>query len=1090
MHARSGLLLRGVQAAGGRVHHQRSDSLPSVLVMRSRRSLPPRNSLSASVSSPPVFFLPRSLCRNNSSGTRSSHSSSLTFHRVPPASSTLERRTLRRPFASLSRLSHSGQSEWRRQPHGLCSSPPCFSSTFPTPSPPRKPGLFSFLSGLTQISSRGSRAAGSDELRPGLLQLPGVHTPEQLVRLGRQAVADCEAFLATGGAPTSSSSGSREEGKLSSPSSCPSSASSGEASDVSSSWKEARRAVQALDAVSNTLCKVADGSELLRQVHPDPRWKQAGAEVVAHVQDFMSRVNVNNKVYDKLHRLTEALGDSLSREAQAPSCLSLPSPSTSASSSPSTSYPSSSPPSSLSSSLSASPSSASSEDEGNMAEGDEGVGVSSAQTENAEKHRLTTEEILVLRSMRDAMEQQGVFLEPQVKDRYLRLLTEEATLAAGIAERQETPQSTEGFLVSTDVLLASGVPASLLAQLQGEKRSFFSPRRRPFCRRGGDQVLVAAHSELAHVILRQSADSGLRREVYELQRLPGKDDKETEKQLLRLLHLRQELAKLRGYPTWTAYAQRDGILKTPDKINAFLSRLLDALRPGVESDLKTLSVFGASSGLLRDAKGLDPWDLPFLLRAYSVRTPDGSTGARSISIRDLLEGMQSVVERLLGLRFVRAPTAKGETWHWSVLRYELHEAPSSRASRLFSFSPSSSASPPSSSLDASSSSLRGVLYLDLWARPSKTRLLAQFTVRGSKRLSYAHGQGWRLGGPLWLSAVQRLSREGAASEDEASATATVAVEEELRQIPCAALVCSLPPPPEVDMTQPTGPDVDRLLEATSLSASLTRSLLHECGHVLHSLLSETELQHLSGTRGAVDFAEFPSNLFEHFSAPLLDGYLASPTGRARPALGSDGRGKACNFAHLGALQLLLHACVDQAFYSFVPGVSELPPCSGDALAPSPPPEAVDAQLAALRGCLDTAFSRHHWLAGDPRPGVTEQPICDVVGRPQMARFEHLVHYGGSYFCYLLCRVMSSFAWQHAFAKDPFDRETGKRLHAILRRGSIDCSLRPILELAGPGVLSETQKEQLLNNPHLLPVEPFLEELHADDASAAAELPFP
>ncbi|KFG50220.1 peptidase family M3 protein, partial [Toxoplasma gondii FOU] len=89
-------------------------------------------------------------------------------------------------------------------------------------------------------------------------------------------------------------------------------------------------------------------------------------------------------------------------------------------------------------------------------------------------------------------------------DRYLRLLTEEATLAAGIAERQETPQSTEGFLVSTDVLLASGVPASLLAQLQGEKRSFFSPRRRPFCRRGGsggDQVLVAAHSELAHVIL-------------------------------------------------------------------------------------------------------------------------------------------------------------------------------------------------------------------------------------------------------------------------------------------------------------------------------------------------------------------------------------------------------------------------------------------------------------------------------------------------------------------------------------------------------------------------------------------------------------
>eukprot|EP00435_Cladocopium_sp_Y103_P072952 s699_g41.t2 len=89
----------------------------------------------------------------------------------------------------------------------------------------------------------------------------------------------------------------------------------------------------------------------------------------------------------------------------------------------------------------------------------------------------------------------------------------------------------------------------------------------------------------------------------------------------------------------------------------------------------------------------------------------------------------------------------------------------------------------------------GILYLDPFQRPGKRIQSAQFTLQGSKLL------------------------------------------DDGRQTPKTCLVYALPP------------------TVRRLTASFATTFMHEIGHAVHSLLSETQFQHLSGTRGTIDFVE-------------------------------------------------------------------------------------------------------------------------------------------------------------------------------------------------------------------------------------------
>jgi Zn-dependent oligopeptidase len=162
----------------------------------------------------------------------------------------------------------------------------------------------------------------------------------------------------------------------------------------------------------------------------------------------------------------------------------------------------------------------------------------------------------------------------------------------------------------------------------------------------------------------------------------------------------------------------------------------------------------------------------------------------------------------------------------------------------------------------------GRIYLDLHPRPGKFKHAAVFGLRSSKAMP----DGRRL-------------------------------------LPIAALVCNFPKP---------GGGAPALLNHGDVV-----TFFHEFGHVLHQLLTTSELATFAGTRVARDFVEAPSQMFEEWawSRDTLDLFARHhQTGAPMPDRLFDALVRARAFGRALATQRqLMLAALDQAYHTRPPG---------------------------------------------------------------------------------------------------------------------------------------------------------------------------
>lgn len=487
-------------------------------------------------------------------------------------------------------------------------------------------------------------------------------------------------------------------------------------------------------------------------------------------------------------------------------------------------------------------------------------------------------------------------------------------------------------------------------------------------------VLCSSNKRIANSLLPSLDNASIRQQIW----LGAAAQPEANMAILGgMLRTRQELAASLGYPSWAHKTLSNSVVGGPENVWKFLQETADATKVQAEKELVIL--LDLKKRLGQESSPLSPWDVSYLSemhRSLSSRSSNITAGRNGhvhaqteisnyLTIDACMAALTDLSLELFGLRLVAQELGADEGWGTQQGGMKLL-------------------------VQDSNHEPVGVVYLDLFPRLIKLQGAAHFTIKcGCSHLD-AHESEPPSSGIFPANNPQRQQKY---------------------QLPIVALVFNFS----------AGNDHS----VPKLSLHDLTTLFHEWGHALHSLLSRTTYQHLSGTRGSLDFVEIPSHLLEHFArCPALLQRWGRHYKTGQPpslSLATEALTQRALFGAFEAQSQLLYSFADQfVFGSQIGDISAL--------------SDVGAFHAASSGIAQV--QREFTVlpvASSIKPGsnqYTHQPYMYMLSH------SHFVTYGGSYYSYLFSKMYAAQLWQLHFANDPLSRQGGKFLHEdILQYGA-------------------------------------------------------
>ena len=496
-------------------------------------------------------------------------------------------------------------------------------------------------------------------------------------------------------------------------------------------------------------------------------------------------------------------------------------------------------------------------------------------------------------------------------------------------------------------------PETLKLKFSSKRMKGMDPNLAKQLTRWGETTISTMHHE-SQSALRFVEDPDVRRDVYSAVRTASKS---SIARLEKMLKLRAELANLSGYETFAHMTLENKMAKTPEAVDQFLNALHQDNRPAVMADLDEL-IARKKSDAHQDnfPDRINAWDkfyytqkmLGAMEGAYRQRTPD--TLSSYFSVGTVLQGISRLFDRVYGVRFVPRETQPGEVWDDGVRRLDVISDTEGHIA---------------------------VLYCDLFSRPGKTPNPAHFTLRCSREISSSE-----------IAEMSHMAHRFDSPIEAATDGMSVAYNAERDsyfQLPTIALICDFHKP--ITTGRPA-----------CLNIHDVRTLFHEMGHALHSILGRTALQNVSGTRCATDIAELPSVLMAHFAfCPEVLALYARhwETDAPLPMQALEHRLAIDNRNQYTELESQILLCMlDQAYHSTLP---------------------IQPDFNSTKVYHDV----YNKYASVPEP----------AGTAWQGFFGHLFGYGATYYSYLFDRAIAAKIWNDVFQKDgpkgSLDRRNGE-----------------------------------------------------------------
>jgi len=188
----------------------------------------------------------------------------------------------------------------------------------------------------------------------------------------------------------------------------------------------------------------------------------------------------------------------------------------------------------------------------------------------------------------------------------------------------------------------------------------------------GKAVLTLSRSSV-EPFLKSSPRRDLREKLFKafIARGDNRNANDNNATIAEILQLREETAKLLGYPTFAAYRLEDSMAKTPEAVRALLERVWKPARTRAMADRDDLQALIAEEG---GNFALAPWDWRYYAEKLRQRRADFDDAAIKpyLALDNMIAAAFDTAQRLFGLRF--SERSDIPVWHPDVRVWEVTDA--------------------------------------------------------------------------------------------------------------------------------------------------------------------------------------------------------------------------------------------------------------------------------------------------------------------------------------------------------------------------------------------------------------------------------